>query len=108
MEVPAGQGILCVIDYNDNGIKELNEFRWRPSATMVNYVRVFVPGNTFGTHLQQPVHSTPRRHTTPRGGLVDKEDYAIRGEVLRHALFHRPRVREGTDRLEAWTRWFDP
>jgi hypothetical protein len=47
MEVPAGQGNYVWVDYNKNGIKELNEFEVAAFGYEANYIRSALPTNDF-------------------------------------------------------------
>lgn len=47
MEVQPGQGNFTWIDYNQNGIKELNEFETANYQDEANYIKILLPSNEY-------------------------------------------------------------
>jgi hypothetical protein len=63
VEVNPGQGVFAWIDYNENGVKELNEFEVAAFADQANFIRVFTQSNeyikTYSNRFSQSVSINP-------------------------------------------------
>jgi hypothetical protein len=65
LEVPPGQGIYQWIDYNQNGIKELDEFEVARFSDEARFIRIFLPSGDYFTvytnQFNQTIHMNPAR-----------------------------------------------
>lgn len=63
LEVPAGQGIYVWVDYNGNGVMELDEFELSPYPDEANFIRVFIPTDdfvrTYSTNISHSINLEP-------------------------------------------------
>ena len=73
VEVPAGQGIYVWIDYNGDGIKDLNEFETASFGYEANYIRVYTQTNefvrTFSSQLSASIDLRPATVWVDKDGL---------------------------------------
>ncbi len=73
LEVAPGQGVYQWIDYNQNGLKELDEFEVAQFQDEARYIRIFFPSNEFLTvysnQFNQTIHFDPARIWKSRHGL---------------------------------------
>lgn len=64
IEVMSGQGNYTWIDYNNDGVKDLNEFEIAVFSDQANYIRVFIPSKdyikTFDNSFNEVVSINPR------------------------------------------------
>ena len=74
IEVPAGQGVYTWIDYNENGIKELQEFEMAAFPDQATYIRSFVPTNeyvnTYSTQFSQSLNLNPTQILSKKKGFL--------------------------------------
>ncbi len=76
LEVPAGQGLYVWNDYNNNNIKELNEFEVAQFAYEANYIRSFIPSDSyqkvFGNFYSQILQLNPAKVWSNKTGFLKK------------------------------------
>jgi hypothetical protein len=63
IEVPAGQGVYTWLDYNNNGVKELNEFEIAAFSDQATYIKVYTPTSdyikTYSNQFSQSITLKP-------------------------------------------------
>jgi hypothetical protein len=63
LQVAPGQGVYSWTDYNDNGIKELDEFEIAAFQDKAEYIRILIPSNeyikTYGNRFNTSISLTP-------------------------------------------------
>lgn len=74
IQVNDGQGVYTWIDYNSDGIKDLNEFEISQFIDQANYIRVFIPSNNYVTtyfnEFNQTVFLRPERVWSRKKGIL--------------------------------------
>lgn len=74
IQVNTGQGIYTWIDYNGDGIKDLNEFEVAQFPDQAAYIRVFTPSSryvkTYSNELNQSISWRPERIWGKKTGVL--------------------------------------
>jgi hypothetical protein len=74
IKVNDGQGVYAWIDYNGDGVKDLNEFEVAQYIDQASYVRIFTPSNdyvkTYSNELNQGVFWRPERIWGKKKGVL--------------------------------------
>lgn len=74
IQVPTGQGVYVHRDYNNNGVKEINEFEIAKYSYEADYIRVTLNNNEFvrtkGTVISQNILIDPQRILSNAKGML--------------------------------------
>jgi len=108
LEVQPGQGTHAWKDYNDNGIKELNEFEVAQFQDQANYIKIFTPTNqyerTYTNQFSQTIFIRPETKWGNKKGMKkfisrfsDKASYRIDRKTGNRNNMYNPLAENITD-----------
>ncbi|MES2773247.1 MAG: hypothetical protein V4722_03635 [Bacteroidota bacterium] len=84
VEVPAGQGEFTWIDYNNDGIQQLNEFETALFQDQAKFIRVFTPTNQF---IKAAYNTFNYSLTISPRNMLNKPGLSRMGKMLSRIIF---------------------
>ena len=99
IKVNDGQGVYTWIDYNNDGIKDLNEFEVAQYVDQASYIRLFTPSNTYvktySNELNQGLFLRPERVWLNKKGI--RKFIALFSDQARVRLNRKANIFTGID-----------
>lgn len=87
LQVNDGQGVYTWIDYNGDGVKDLNEFEIAQYVDQANFIRVFTPSSeyvkTFSSEFNQGIFIKPERVWSNKTGILKALTYVSNQSRIR-------------------------
>lgn len=108
LQDPTGQGPYTWIDYNDNNVKELNEFELARPEDGDRYIRVFTPTDTYERAYSNQYSQS--LNLNPVGIWINKEGFLkVLARFSNQTAFRiqrKTRLEEGADRFNPFISTF--